>query len=190
MLRLLLLDNYDSFTYNLKHYLDALDVEVDTYRNDAEFNIDAFDAVILSPGPGLPKDAGKLMKVIQQVDGKIPVFGICLGMQALAEHLGGELYNQKLVKHGVQESINLGVSPLYNGLPETMEVGLYHSWAIHESDAYTVNARSDDGVIMGIENPKRLMYGVQFHPESIMTSNGQEVLSNFLRIVRENKVVA
>lgn len=183
MKQILLIDNYDSFTYNLKHYLEALNVDVTVVRND-EFlgNYFQYDAIVLSPGPGLPEDAGIMMQLLKEVEGKVPVFGICLGMQAIAIHCGGALYNQENVKHGVQENIELQNSDMYSGLGETMEVGLYHSWAVIKNEGdFKINAFSESKAVMGLENVAKKMYGVQFHPESILTPNGMTIVKNFLK---------
>lgn len=183
MQQILLLDNFDSFTYNLKHYLVGLGCSVHVVRNNVEnLLLNDFDKIVLSPGPGLPDQAGIMMELIAEVDGKIPILGVCLGMQAIAEHLGGEIYNQEKVKHGVQENINCEDSILFDGLPNNIEVGLYHSWAVREHSKYTVTAKSDAGVIMAIENPEKKLFGVQFHPESVMTPEGRRILSNFLKL--------
>lgn len=184
MKQVLLLDNYDSFTYNLKHYISNLGYDVITVRND-EFDLDISDIshVILSPGPGLPKDAGVMMKLLELVDSKIPVLGVCLGMQAIAQYLRGHLYNQSTVKHGVSEKINVTKdSILFDGLGKEIEVGLYHSWAVDDSGQYNITAVSNSNVIMAIEKPENKFYGVQFHPESVMTKEGKEILKNFLKL--------
>lgn len=184
MQRLLLLDNYDSFTFNLAHYLTGLGVEVEVMKNDA-INIDplSFDGIVLSPGPGLPRDAGRMNEIIQLSVDKIPVLGVCLGMQAIGEFLGGELYNLHQVKHGVQETVQLLRSPLFEDLKEEMEVGLYHSWAVKEdSGDFQSIAKARNGVLMALSNEKRKLYGVQFHPESVMTPLGKTILKNFVRL--------
>ena len=182
MKRILLLDNYDSFTFNLAHYIEAFNVEVEIIRNDVKIkDFSRFSHCILSPGPGLPKEAGGMMSVIQTLDSKIPILGICLGMQAIGEFLNGTLYNQKEVKHGVSEKVFLQGSELFKGLNVEINVGLYHSWALSEDGRFKVTAKSSSDVLMAIENVERKMYGVQFHPESIMTDNGKLILGNFLR---------
>jgi len=155
---------------------------VDVVRNNVEIaDLSMYDQIVLSPGPGLPEDAGCLMSTIAKADGKIPVLGVCLGMQAIAVHLGGELYNQQVVKHGVQEEVTCMNSTLFKDLPEKIEVGLYHSWAVKPCDCYQITATSSSEIIMGIENAERQLYGVQFHPESVMTPKGMEILKNFMR---------
>lgn len=179
--RVLLLDNYDSFTYNLKHYLSGLGIDVVVVRNN-EFDHDltSFSHIVLSPGPGLPKDAGCMPEIIRQSAGKIPILGVCLGMQAIGEFLGGKLYNLPNVKHGVQEEIQVEKSILFPGMEKAIQVGLYHSWAVDEKGNYRVTARSNSGVVMALESDVQKMFGVQFHPESIMTDYGKEILSNFI----------
>lgn len=183
MQQILLLDNFDSFTYNLEHYLIGLGNQVDVIRNNVEIsNLSEYDKIVLSPGPGLPEDAGGMMDILSRVEGKIPVLGVCLGMQAIALHLGGAIYNQDKVKHGVQENVICEKSVLFNGIPNLIQVGLYHSWAVKAHSNYTISAKSESGVLMAIENVERKLYGVQFHPESVMTPNGKEILENFLSL--------
>lgn len=192
-MRFLLVDNFDSFTYNIVHYLEKSNVEVVVRTNESvDLNeIPSFDAVVLSPGPGLPKDAGLLMKVID-VATKIglPIFGICLGMQALAQWEGSELYNQQQVKHGVAEWINISSknSRLYTGIADKIEVGLYHSWAIQLKfqSEFIPTAYSDNNVLMSFEDPEKLIFGVQYHPESILTPNGIQIIQNFIKIVQDS----
>ena len=158
------------------------------YRNDFfEGNVLNFDCVVLSPGPGLPKDHRNLMEVIAACDGKIPLLGVCLGMQAIALHLGGSIGNKENVRHGVEDRIRVDVqSALFIDLPTTMDVGLYHSWEVYDHDNYVVDARSEsDKTIMAISRPEKLMYGVQFHPESVMTTHGRELVRNFLSMVQK-----
>lgn len=183
MKRILLIDNYDSFAFNLSHYFINLETDVTVVRNDEPIeDLLTFDKVVLSPGPGLPKDAGNLMDIIDKVSGKVPVFGVCLGMQAIAEKLGGSLFNQSIVKHGVEEDVNLSDHPLFNNIPNRIKVGLYHSWAVSGDGDYKTIAASDSDVIMGIANEEHKLYGVQFHPESIMTPAGSQIIQNFLEL--------
>lgn len=178
--QILLLDNFDSFTYNLEHYLNGLGAQVQVVRNNVSISdLSVFDRIVLSPGPGLPSEAGCMMEIIERAEGKIPVLGVCLGMQGIAEHLGGEIYNQELVKHGVKEEVECEDSILFQGIPKKIEVGLYHSWAVREHANYKTIAKSDTNILMGIENSDRKLYGVQFHPESVMTPNGKNILENF-----------
>jgi len=186
-----LVDNFDSFSFNLVHYLEKLDVSVSVETNisvDPEQLMD-FDAVVLSPGPGLPVTSGKLMEVVKKVvELKKPTLGVCLGMQALAEHFGNSLYNQEVVKHGLAEIIQCAPgSKLFAGLPESFKVGLYHSWAVKLNDGseFKATAWSENNVLMAMEHKIIPLYGVQFHPESVLSENGLGVLKNFLKSVNE-----
>lgn len=189
MQHILLVDNYDSFTYNLAHYLEGMDVRLTICYNDEIdlTTLSEFDAVVLSPGPGLPKKAGQMPELVRRILGEIPVLGVCLGMQCLAEHLGGELYNQMKVKHGVEEMIYLEDSLLFLGLERKIQVGLYHSWAVQEVGDFRVTSRSAENRIMSLENLDKKCFGVQFHPESIMTPQGTQILQNFVRFVETSK---
>lgn len=192
-MRFLLVDNFDSFTYNIVHYLEQCDVAVDV-RTNLETDLSAlvnYDAVVLSPGPGLPHQAGKLMEVVAEAFAKkIPVLGVCLGMQALALHTGDSLYNQKIVKHGLSEEARLieKDSLFYTGIPEVFEVGLYHSWAVKlkETSPFIPTAYSESEVLMSMEIPEKKIYAVQFHPESILTPTGLRMIENFVEIVKED----
>ncbi|MGV3609816.1 MAG: anthranilate synthase component II [Fluviicola sp.] len=190
-MRFLLVDNFDSFTYNIVHYLEQCDVTVDVFNN-LEVDLSSladYQAVVLSPGPGLPPQAGKLMEVVALAFEKnIPILGVCLGMQALALHTGDALYNQEIVKHGLAEEIRLTVkdSLFYTGIPEVLEVGLYHSWAVRleEDSRFTPTAFSENEVLMSMEIPEKKIYAVQFHPESILTPTGLRMIQNFVNIVK------
>ncbi len=189
-MRFLLIDNFDSFTFNIVHYLEQCGVTVEVFTNrDVDLAaLPGYDAVVLSPGPGLPPQAGKLMEVVAAaLDQKIPLLGVCLGMQALAIHAGDEVYNQQLVKHGLAEEMHLtGTDSLfYTGIPESIEVGLYHSWAVrlHPASPFKPTAYSVSGVLMSMEIPERKIYAVQFHPESILTPSGLKMIENFVAIV-------
>jgi len=183
--QILLFDNYDSFTFNLKHYLEALNVEVTVVRNDEEIkNIFHFDGIVLSPGPGLPQDAGRLKELVTLVKARIPVLGVCLGMQAIAEEYGWELFNQENVKHGVSEVIDVQDCVLFRGGATKIDVGLYHSWAVKPmNDELKVTASSENGTVMAVENIADKMFGVQFHPESILTPKGKDIISNFIDVL-------
>lgn len=190
-MRFLLVDNFDSFTYNIVHYLEQCDVTVDVFNN-LEVDLSSladYQAVVLSPGPGLPPQAGKLMEVVALAFEKnIPILGVCLGMQALALHTGDALYNQEIVKHGLAEEIRLTVkdSLFYTGIPEVLEVGLYHSWAVRleEDSRFTPTAFSENEVLMSMEIPEKKIYAVQFHPESILTPQGLKMIRNFVEMVK------
>lgn len=189
-MRILLLDNFDSFTYNLAHYCEGEGCLVDVIDN-ASFEpheLKNYNALIISPGPGLPKEAGVLMSVIKEALGiNIPILGVCLGMQAIAEHFGGNLYNQDFVKHGVSEWITISSEEavLFQGLENRQQVGLYHSWAVEipEKGDLQPTSFSDSGVLMSLQHRELPIHGVQFHPESIMTTHGKEMLRNFLALV-------
>lgn len=189
-MRFLLVDNFDSFTYNIVHYLEQCNVEVEVVTNvSVDLNVlNHYDAVVLSPGPGLPEQAGKLMEVVgKALENQIPVLGVCLGMQALAIHSRDELYNQQQVKHGVAETARTTEpSAFYSGIPESFEVGLYHSWAVrlNPDSPFTATAYSENAVLMSMEIPEKKIYAVQFHPESILTPNGLQMIRNFVEIVQ------
>jgi anthranilate synthase component 2 len=184
-MRIFILDNYDSFTYNLVHYFEDLNCEVTVVRNDEVdvFSLSAYDAIILSPGPGLPKEAGVLMDVIRIYSQVKPILGVCLGMQAIALHFGDCIENQKNVKHGVQESCDKVVPcALLNDIPSKFLVGLYHSWEVKlSSDSHLIpTSYSENRVLMSLRHRKLPIYGVQFHPESILTPEGKLMLKNFI----------
>lgn len=192
-MRFLLVDNFDSFTYNIVHYLEQCDVEVEVFTNlSVDCNtLDQYDALVLSPGPGLPEQAGKLMQALGiALEKQIPVLGVCLGMQALALHFGDELYNQEIVKHGLSEEIPgmKADSLFYTGIPKPFEVGLYHSWAVDlkPNSPFQPTAYSKSGILMSMEIAERKVYGVQFHPESVLTPHGLQMIRNFVELVRES----
>ena len=186
-MKVVLVDFYDSFTFNLSHYLEQLNVEVTVIRHDylnlAEIN--TFDAIVLSPGPGLPSEKVNLMELLSLYAGKKPILGVCLGMQAIAIHLGASLQNQEQVKHGVQGKLIVkNHSGLFHGLPNEFLVGLYHSWKVVDVHEAWQTAQLDNGVMMSIEVPTQLLYAVQFHPESILTEHGLQLLSNFIQTIK------
>jgi len=181
----LIVDFYDSFTYNLAHYFEKLDCEVRVVRNDElDLNtISQFDKIVLSPGPGLPKEKNNLFEILENCSGKIPILGICLGMQAIGEFMGGTIQNQSIVKHGIAESISVSDhSHLFQNLPAQFKVGLYHSWEVVNIPTESITSLSENNVVMSIEFPKKKLFGVQFHPESILTENGLALLRNFLNV--------
>lgn len=185
-MKVLIVDNYDSFTYNLYHYACKCDVETDVKRNDelTTDKISEYDKIILSPGPGLPSETHLMFEIIRSFGERKPILGVCLGMQGIAEFYGGELQNQERVKHGVQ--VVMRTEPgavLYKGLPPEFNVGLYHSWCVEEHslpDVFSITGRSVENVIMSIEHKELPVYGVQFHPESVMTEHGLCIIRNFL----------
>ena len=189
---ILLIDNYDSFSYNLYQLIGSLAGEMEVVRNDAltveEIAARRPEAIILSPGPGRPEDAGVTVEVIQKLGGQIPLLGVCLGEQAMCLALGGKVGYAKTLMHGKQSVAKLDTdSVLFRGLPEEVAVARYHSLAaVEESlpDELRVTARTADGEIMAVEHKTKAMYGVQFHPESILTPEGTEMVKNFLRAAK------
>jgi len=190
MEKIIVLDNYDSFTYNLVHYIESNpNYEVDVFRND-EISIDAIDnysTIILSPGPGLPDEAGVLKELVKRYAPTKKILGVCLGMQAIGEVFGGELENLKDVFHGVATPITITNSSdlLYKNIPENIEVGRYHSWVISNNNfpnKLVVTSKDDNDQIMSIKHQDYNVYGVQYHPESILTEYGKEIINNFLDI--------
>ncbi len=190
MQKILILDNYDSFTYNLVHYVKAIsNLDVDVYRNDkiSLQEIEKYNTIILSPGPGLPKDAGILFDVIKTFAPTKKILGVCLGMQAIGEVFGGNLINLNKVFHGIATSINVTdqTDLLFKNLAPKFNVGRYHSWVINNEKFpadLKITATDEDSQIMAIKHNKFNLYGVQFHPESILTENGKELLANFLAV--------
>ncbi len=184
-MKVLLIDFYDSFTYNIQHYLigSGADVNVVEDRKLGIDEVELYDAVIFSPGPGLPKETTNMFTVLERYGSSKKILGICLGMQGIAQFYGGSIYNQDRVKHGVSEQMNVLVQDqLFNGLPGSFSVGLYHSWAVDVkgSELIEILAESQEGVVMAIKHKSLSVYGVQFHPESILTEFGKNILSNFL----------
>lgn len=184
-MKVLIIDNYDSFTYNLVHLIQGLDVQFEVWRND-QINFEAvceFDKILLSPGPGLPHEAGQMPMLIEQYAHSKPMLGVCLGCQALAVYFGAELYNLKHVKHGVQSPINiLDKRGLYYGFSDEIQVGRYHSWAINitQVDKLRLTAQDSDAIVMSFRHETLPIYGIQYHPESIMTKEGRKLLKNWL----------
>lgn len=185
-MNIVIIDNYDSFTYNLSHQLKALGAQVDVVRNDAfqMSRLEPYDKIVLSPGPGIPEEAGLLNDVIRRYAGRKPILGVCLGHQAIAEVFGGRLENLRTVYHGVQTPTHIiNHDYLFEHLPETFEAGRYHSWVVSQSglpDSLEVTAISDDGHIMVLRHRTYDVRGIQFHPESILTPEGARILQNWL----------
>lgn len=187
-IKILLLDNYDSFTYNLVHVIKSLGYEnVDVYRNDKiELSqIDQYDKIILSPGPGLPSEAGIMMELIKEYAGKKSILGVCLGHQAIAEVFGAKLENIPTVFHGVQTAIKIVIEDyIFAGLPKEILAGRYHSWIVSKNDfpnELEVTAVDRAGDIMALKHKQLDLHGVQFHPESILTPDGARIIQNFLQ---------
>lgn len=185
-MKTLIIDNYDSFTYNLAHLLKELGAEVVVVRNDrfTRADVEHCDKIVLSPGPGIPAEAGRLTDVIHACAGRKPMLGVCLGEQAIGEVFGARLVNLPEVFHGVQTPVHV-VRPdyLFDGLPDTFPAGRYHSWAVsHDGlpEVLEVTATSPDGCIMALRHREFDVRGIQFHPESVLTPQGKDILRNFL----------
>ena len=185
---ILIIDNYDSFTYNLVHLVNEIGLQCTVWRND-QFNIedvDAFDKIILSPGPGIPSEAGLLLDVIEKYSPTKSIFGVCLGQQAIAEVFGGKLYNLSQPMHGIATPIKVTdeKEQLFLGLPQSFKVGRYHSWVVDEKavpDVLTVTAiDEEDNSVMALRHKEYDVRGVQFHPESILTEYGKEMMKNWI----------
>ena len=189
-LRLLIVDNYDSFTYNLVDYFTRLGVHSTVVRNDVVDldSVSTFSAVVLSPGPGLPSEAGSMPQLIERYLGSLPMLGVCLGHQAVCEHLGGQLVNLPSVLHGqATETLQCKTDPLWLGIPERFETGHYHSWAVSIDSpgaGVEVLATNVDGWVMAVRHRSLRFYGVQFHPESILTPQGLRILENWLKTLQ------
>jgi anthranilate synthase component 2 len=193
MTQILLIDNYDSFTYNLVHYLEELGAQVTVRRNDklSLEEVEAFSHVVLSPGPGIPDEAGLLKEIIATYAATKKILGVCLGQQAIAEVFGGRLENLSEVYHGIASPIII-IDPqatLFKDLPTEVVVGRYHSWVVSEAlpESLKVTARDHKGQIMAIEHKEYPVHAVQFHPESILTPSGKKMLANWLGVSWEFK---
>ena len=185
-MKIVIIDNYDSFTYNLAHLVKELGVEVTVYRND-QFELpqlEEFDKIILSPGPGIPSEAGLLLDVIRTYAGKKPMLGVCLGHQAIGEAFGAKLTNLSDVFHGVAtEGTQFGNDPIFAGLPKRIVMGRYHSWVVSKDglpECLEVTAESDEGQIMALRHKTLDIHGIQFHPESVLTPEGKTMIGNWL----------
>lgn len=200
MTRILVFDNYDSFTYNLVHLVEKLtNQRVEVHRNDRIplEKVKEYDKIILSPGPGIPSEAGLLLPLIREYAASKPILGVCLGHQAIGEAFGGRLVNLSTVYHGVATPVRVlrgggatdggvkgAAADLFEGLPETIEVGRYHSWVVSDEgwpDELEVTARDEKNFIMGLRHKTLDVQGVQFHPESVLTPLGEKILANWLK---------
>lgn len=186
-MRVVIIDNYDSFTYNLSHLLKELGAEVTVYRND-KFQmeqLEEFDKIVLSPGPGIPSEAGLLLDVIKAYAGRKPILGVCLGHQAIGESFGGKLTNIGQVMHGVATPCHITVDDyLFEGLPKEIEIGRYHSWVVDQEgfpECLEVTSVSDEGFVMSLRHKEYDIRGIQYHPESVLTPDGKTILGNWLR---------
>ena len=191
-MKIVIIDNYDSFTYNLAHLIKELGAEVVVYRNDqpeVQALIDnadniEFDKIVLSPGPGIPSEAGLLLDVIRTFAGKKPVLGVCLGHQAIAEVFGAKLINLSDVFHGVATvGTQLGNDIVFSGLPMSIVMGRYHSWVVSRDnfpECLEITAESEGGQIMALRHKEYDIHGIQFHPESVLTPDGRKMINNWL----------
>lgn len=189
---ILLVDNYDSFSYNLYQLVGGIEPDIRVIRNDA-MKVEEIDAlhpsgIILSPGPGRPADAGVLEDIVRTLGDRYPILGVCLGEQGICEALGAKITYAKKLMHGKQSVATLDASsPIFAGLPEKVKVARYHSLAVEEDtlpDTLKVIAKADDGEVMAVQHTSNRIFGLQFHPESIMTPEGPKMLENFIRLTK------
>ena len=185
-MKIVIIDNYDSFTYNLSHLIKEIGAEVTVIRND-QFTLnqlERFDKIVLSPGPGIPSEAGLLLDVIKTYKGRKPILGVCLGHQAIGEVFGGTLENLSDVFHGVAtEGMQFSNDYIFDSLPKRITMGRYHSWVVSHENFPTcleVTAVSDEGQIMALKHKNYDIHGIQFHPESVLTPEGKTILRNFI----------
>ena len=186
-MKTVIIDNYDSFTYNLAHLIKELGAEVDVLRND-KFELEElekYDKIILSPGPGIPEEAGLLLEVIRTYAGRKPILGVCLGEQAIGQAFGGKLTNLSEVFHGIQTNVKIkNKDYIFSGLPTEIPVGRYHSWVV-DTDGFpeelVITAISSEGQIMALKHREYDVHGIQFHPESVLTPDGKQIVGNWLK---------
>ena len=190
MKKILVLDNYDSFTYNIVHYIkECTQTQVDVFRNTA-ISLEAvaeYDKILLSPGPGIPSEAGIMLELIKKYAPVKNIFGVCLGHQAIVEAYGGQIYNMDSVFHGVESELTIldFECPLYAHISQNCKVGRYHSWnAVKENlpECFVVTALDEDGRIMSVRHKTHSVYGVQFHPESVLTPEGKQMIANWIEL--------
>ena len=186
-MKTVIIDNYDSFTYNLAHLVKELGAEVDVLRNDIfELEeLEKYDKIILSPGPGIPEEAGLLLEVIRTYAGRKPMLGVCLGEQAIGQAFGGKLTNLSEVFHGIQTNVKIkNKDYIFDGLPTEIPVGRYHSWVV-DTDGFpeelVVTAISPEGQIMALKHREYDVHSIQFHPESVLTPDGKQIVGNWLK---------
>ncbi|MDD7724698.1 MAG: aminodeoxychorismate/anthranilate synthase component II [Bacteroidales bacterium] len=186
-MKIVIVDNYDSFTYNLSHLVKELGAEVHVVRNDQFLlpDLEQFDKIVLSPGPGIPSEAGLLLDVIKTYAGRKPILGVCLGHQAIGEFFGGKLVNLSDVFHGVQTPALIAqpADSIFAGLPAEIPVGRYHSWVVSAEgfpDCLEVTATSPEGQVMALRHKSLDVRGIQFHPESVLTPDGAKIIANWL----------
>lgn len=186
-MKTVIIDNYDSFTYNLAHLVKELGAEVDVLRND-KFELEElekYDKIILSPGPGIPEEAGLLLEVIRTYAGRKPILGVCLGEQAIGQAFGGKLTNLSVVFHGIQTNVKIkNKDYIFSGLPTEIPVGRYHSWVVDTEgfpEELVITAISSEGQIMALKHREYDIHGIQFHPESVLTPDGKQIVGNWLK---------
>ena len=186
-MKTVIIDNYDSFTYNLAHLVKELGTEVDVLRND-KFELEElekYDKIILSPGPGIPEEAGLLLEVIRTYAGRKPILGVCLGEQAIGQAFGGKLTNLSEVFHGIQTNVKIkNKDYIFSGLPTEIPVGRYHSWVVDTEEfpeELVITAISSEGQIMALKHREYDVHGIQFHPESVLTPYGKQIVGNWLK---------
>ena len=186
-MKTVIIDNYDSFTYNLAHLVKELGTEVDVLRND-KFELEElekYDKIILSPGPGIPEEAGLLLEVIRTYAGRKPILGVCLGEQAIGQAFGGKLTNLSEVFHGIQTNVKIkNKDYIFSGLPPEIPVGRYHSWVVDTEEfpeELVITAISSEGQIMALKHREYDVHGIQFHPESVLTPDGKQIVGNWLK---------
>lgn len=186
MKKVLVIDNYDSFTYNLVHYLEDLDCDVTVVRNDklSLEDVEPFDKIVLSPGPGIPDEAGLLKQIIEKYAPTKSIIGVCLGQQAIGEVFGGSLINLDEVYHGVATQVKICVDDesIFNGLEKSIEVGRYHSWVVNPDlpDSLEATSYDENGQVMSLRHKIYDVKGVQYHPESVLTPHGKKILENWV----------
>ncbi len=182
------IDNYDSFTFNLVHYILHTDVDVKVFRNN-KISIEELvktkpDAIVISPGPGRPENAGISLDIVKTLSGKIPILGVCLGHQVIAQSFGGKIIHAKQIMHGKTSMVTANGENIFQGIKKPFSVMRYHSLAVSQEelpDCLTITAKTEDGEIMGIQHNEHPTQGVQFHPESFMTTVGKRLIRNFIK---------
>lgn len=186
-MKTVIIDNYDSFTYNLAHLVKELGTEVDVLRND-KFELEElekYDKIILSPGPGIPEEAGLILEIIRTYAGRKPILGVCLGEQAIGQAFGGKLTNLSEVFHGIQTNVKIkNKDYIFSGLPTEIPVGRYHSWVVDTEEfpeELVITAISSEGQIMALKHREYDVHGIQFHPESVLTPDGKQIVGNWLK---------
>ncbi|MET0606850.1 MAG: aminodeoxychorismate/anthranilate synthase component II [Beijerinckiaceae bacterium] len=191
-MRILLIDNYDSFTFNLLHLIGSVGAEVEVARNDAMTVEDiasaSYDAIVLSPGPCTPNEAGVCLEIIGQLGARLPIFGVCLGMQAMGQAYGGEVIRAPLPMHGKISTVRHTGKGLFRGVNGPFEATRYHSLIVRRETCpvdFDISAETEDGLIMGMSHRRHPVHGVQFHPESIASQHGQTIMRNFLDLARD-----